>query len=192
MTSKEDSDTNAITHTTQTSGRQQGEDALRAIAEQLGVSEEMALHMAVGRMYRDLFHPDDDEVDYPTDEQLRAIDRTAEFEAAGDDHEVDSLKETVVQLRRAVKTSQEEAESLGDFKGEDDAIDFLKDYLEEIHDNIDDTFRPLAEKFSNNFLANDDYQDAKKELRKLENWHQEERSEFLEDQQEMVEDFLED
>lgn len=144
------------------------------------------------------------------DEQLRKLDELSvylrdvnmafyrvdavlhEFFTAVEEKEVDSLKENVVQLRRAVKTSQEEAQNLGEFQGEDDAIDFLKDYLEEIQDNIDDTFRPLAQKFSNQFLADDDYQDAKKELGKLEEWHQEERSAFLEDQQEMVEDFLED
>ena len=115
-----------------------------------------------------------------------------EFFVAVEEKRVDSLQEMVVQLRRAVKTSQEEARSIGEFQGEDDAIDFLMDYLEEVQDNIDDTFRPLAEKFSNQFLADEDYKDALKDLRKLEEWHQEERSEFLEDQQEMVEDFLED
>lgn len=44
---------------------------ITAIAEKLGVSERKAIHIAVARLYIDLFE-DTTEVDYPSDEAFQA------------------------------------------------------------------------------------------------------------------------
>ena len=48
-------------------------ESLKAIAEQLGVTETAAVHIAINRMYFELFHGGQ-EFDFPTAEQLKVID----------------------------------------------------------------------------------------------------------------------
>lgn len=47
-------------------------DDVKAIAEKLNVDEEMAVHIAIGRLRRALFN-EDTHFDYPSDEELRRV-----------------------------------------------------------------------------------------------------------------------
>lgn len=104
----------------------------------------------------------------------------------------DSLSATVAKLRRAVKTSEETAQSLEGLQGNNDPVEDLQDYLEEVNDNIDKEIRPLAEQLANEFLPADDYEDAMDDLEDLQEWHEKQRSTFLEDQNEVITEYLEE
>jgi hypothetical protein len=45
-------------------------ETLKKLAEHLGVTETRAVHIAINRLYRDLFHPQ--ETDFPTEQQIQA------------------------------------------------------------------------------------------------------------------------
>ena len=52
-------------------------ETLKEVAEKLGVTETKAVHIAIGRLYSQLFDGDGD-FDFPSDEMLKKIDRSHE------------------------------------------------------------------------------------------------------------------
>lgn len=104
----------------------------------------------------------------------------------------DSLSATVADLRRAVRTSMEEAEQLEGLEGNNEPVEDLKDYLAEVNENIDEEIRPLAENLANEFLPAEQYEEAMEDLQDLREWHQEQRSQFLENQKEVIAAYLEE
>jgi hypothetical protein len=121
---------------------------------------------------------------YRVDTRLSAF-----LEAAKGDNK-DTLSNLVSDIRAAVQKSQDALADMPKFDGKDYAYDELDSYLSDISESIDERFRPLADQLANNFLDEDDYEDAQDELSDLENWHKKARQDFFQEQEYVVESYL--
>src|SRR5690606_13824121 len=80
------------------------------------------------------------------------------------DH-LDSLPLIVTEMRKAIKTSQEEVEEYADFEGEKDLYNELVDYLEEMEDEVNENLAELAQNLQNEFLDEKQREEAQKQLK---------------------------
>ncbi len=102
----------------------------------------------------------------------------------------DTLHQLVTQLRRAIRSAQEDIASYEDFEGEDDLYKMVKDYLAEINEEVDENFRPLSDAFANAYLDPDEYRDAERALERVQRWHEQVRADYLDTRADVIEDYF--
>ncbi len=123
---------------------------------------------------------------------FRVDTRLSSFFKATEAQKADTLGIIIKDLRQAVRKSQDELEDQPEFGGKDYVKEELEAYLTEIDENIDETIRPLADRLTNKFLPEDEYEETQEELADLKEWHENARQEFFESQEYVVADFLEE
>jgi len=101
------------------------------------------------------------------------------------------VPELLTALRKAVPESMEEARELTNFDP-DDLADLLMDYLEDIEDELEDTFAAMSAVLINEYANPDDYEDARDDLADTIEWHEELKADMQEEQAEFAIDYLED
>jgi len=92
----------------------------------------------------------------------------------------DSLRQSLVDMRKAIITSREEVEQYADFEGETDLYDELTFYLDEMDEEINENLRPLAEMLEMSYLEEDEAKDVNRDYER-----------FVERNERYVEDFFE-
>lgn len=94
--------------------------------------------------------------------------------------ELDSIEGDISEIRKALELSANEVEEYSDFEGEDDLLEEMTDYIEEMKEEVNFNLIPLAEKLQNRFLGEKEYENTQKELQR-----------FIDRQEDRVEDFYE-
>lgn len=111
------------------------------------------------------------------------------FLMAIENQQRDTLGQMVTNIRRSIRTSQEEVADWADFE-EDDLFEETVDYMEDISEEIDEVLRPIAEAYSNEYLAEDEYEDAEDQLERFKGWYNDLVADWKETKTELVEDYL--
>lgn len=105
------------------------------------------------------------------------------------DYENDTLPDMMTELRKAIATSKEDVPQLMEFE-EEALAEFLEDYLEDIEDELNKNLTPIAETLRNEYVAEDDYEDAKDDLEDFQEWHEEVMEDYKEEKNDLAEEFL--
>lgn len=111
------------------------------------------------------------------------------FLMAIENQQRDTLGQMVTNIRKSIRTSQEEVADWADFE-EDDLFEETVDYMEDISEEIDEVLRPIAEAYSNEYLAEDEYEDAEDQLERFKSWYNDLVADWKETKTELVEDYL--
>lgn len=111
------------------------------------------------------------------------------FLEAIENQQRDTLGQMVTNIRKSIRTSQEEVADWADFE-EDDLFEETVDYMEDISEEIDEVLRPIAEAYSNEYLAEDEYEDAEDQLERFKSWYNDLVADWKETKTELVEDYL--
>lgn len=111
------------------------------------------------------------------------------FLKAIDEKKRDTLPRMVTEIRKTIRTSEEEVSEWADFE-EDDLYDETVSYLQDMNEEIDETMRPLAEAFSNEYLGEDEYEDAQDLLERFRDWYNDLVTDWKETKMELIEDYL--
>lgn len=82
----------------------------------------------------------------------------------------DSLSMFFDEMRIGLKESKADLEIYADFDGKKQLYNALSDYLQEVEDYLNTTLSEVTEALENEFLDEDEYEDALKELKRFVKW----------------------
>ena len=102
----------------------------------------------------------------------------------------DSLGYILGAQQRDVKVSKEEIEKYSDFDGEDDLVDYVGWYLDEMVLEINENLRPLADQLKNDYLDDKDYNKAQKTLERFIGRHNDYLEDFFETKNDLILEYL--
>lgn len=80
---------------------------------------------------------------------------------------MDSLNLIVSDIRAAVKESTEELSTYDEFDGNKSFLRVIRDYLEEMEVEIDETLLPLSDALQNEYMDEDEFKDVQKEFKRF-------------------------
>lgn len=123
---------------------------------------------------------------YRVDAQIQS------FIAAAEARKGDTLNDIVHDLRKATSESLDDLQDVPQFDGKEWLEDEVRNYLEEITEEMDETIQPLADQLSNNFLPEDEYEDAQEDLRRFKEWQADRVADFKQTKADIVERYLEE
>jgi len=121
---------------------------------------------------------------------FRVEQHSKRFLAAIKEDSKDSLNYILTDMQKDIRVSKEEVAEYADFEGEDDLVDFLEWYLDEMTVEINENLRPLAEKLKNDYLDDKDYSRAQKDLQRFIDRHNDNVEEFFETKNDLVLEYL--
>ena len=121
---------------------------------------------------------------------FRVEQEVQEFLSAVKEDKHDSLGIQVGEIQKAIKESEQEVAQYADFDGEDDLYQEVLGYLEEMKEEVHENLRPVAEQLANQFLDEDEYEDAQKQLQHFINRHSGRVEDFYETRNELIEEYL--
>tara|TARA_R110002050_G_scaffold78910_1_gene168722 strand:- start:13219 stop:14163 length:945 start_codon:yes stop_codon:yes gene_type:complete len=117
---------------------------------------------------------------YRVDAHLLAI-----FKAV-DENNTDTLSKVITDLRKDIRVAQSEIEEVGDYKGDDDLVDFILGFIEGIDESIDEELRPTAEVLEARYQDQESLADAKDAMADYKAWHDDMALDFFEVRKEMI------
>lgn len=123
---------------------------------------------------------------YRVDAQIQS------FISAAEARKADTLNDIVHALRKATSESLDDLQDVPQFDGKEWLEDEVRNYLEEITEEMDETIQPLADQLSNNFLPEDEYEDAQEDLRRFKEWQADRVADFKQTKTDIVERYLEE
>lgn len=117
---------------------------------------------------------------YRVDAHLLAI-----FKAV-DVNRTDTLSKVITDLRKDIRIAQAEIEEVGDYKGDEDLVDFILGFIEEIDGSIDEELRPAAEILEARYQDQENLADAKDAMADYKAWHDDMALDFFAVREEMI------
>ncbi len=102
----------------------------------------------------------------------------------------DSLLHKVSDIRMAISTSEDEIAEYADFEGEDDLYYEVAGYLQDVQEEVEVNLGPIAEKLENEYLPEDEYQDAQDDLQDFVERHEDRLLDYFEARADLIEDYL--
>lgn len=104
----------------------------------------------------------------------------------------DTLFDILSDLRTAVAESKNDIEDIPQFDGKDWLEKEVRDYLEELTDEMDETIQPLVDQLSNNFLPEDEFEDAQEDFARFKEWQADRVADFKQTKSDVVIRYLEE
>ena len=103
-----------------------------------------------------------------------------------DENNTDTLSKVITDLRKDIRVAQSEIEEVGDYKGDDDLVDFILGFIEGIDESIDEELRPTAEVLEARYQDQESLADAKDAMADYKAWHDDMALDFFEVRKEMI------
>jgi hypothetical protein len=121
---------------------------------------------------------------YRVDAHILAI-----FKAV-DENNTDTLSKVITDLRKAIRVAQSEIEEVGEFNGEDDLVEFVLGFIEEVDASIDAELRPITEVLESKYQDQSDLAASKADMDDYREWHDNMTLDFFEVRKELILDVL--
>lgn len=121
---------------------------------------------------------------FRVDAQVRA------YVAAAKAGNTDTLSDILSDMRLAIRDSREEVKQYSDFEGEDGLLKEVEYYLEDMGEETNNNLNELTDALQNKFAAQDDYEDAQRDLERFIKNHEVRVADFFDERTDLLLEYL--